>query len=211
MSEAVLDDRGRRRDDVVVARQDRKYATLSLITGALAFASAAMLVWEHLQLFKDASHVSVCDVNALLNCGTVMRTPYAEAFGFPNPYLGLVGYSIVLTTAFVLFAGARLNRWYWIALNIGHFLAFCFIVWLWFNTTFVINALCIFCMIVWIMQSILLVRTTAHNVATGVIPAPQHVRETVSGWSWFTVVLIEVLMFGIIFIRFFDMIVGMFS
>ncbi len=189
---------------------DKKYAVLSLICGVIAFASSAMLVYEHLQISKDAAHVSVCDVNSLLNCGTVMRTPFAEVFGFPNPYIGLVGYAITITISTAILAGARFSRWYWVALNIGHFLAFCFILYLWFNTTFVINALCLFCMFVWIMQTILVMRTTARNVVAGVIPASQHLRNLAEGWSWFTVVLVFVLLFGIIIIRFFDVIVGMF-
>lgn len=194
-----------------IERTDRNYAILSFICGLLAFASSAMLVYEHLQIAKDAAHVSVCDVNALLNCGTVMRTPFAEAFGFPNPYIGLVGYAIILTVATAIFAKARFSRWYWLCLNIGHVLAFCFIVYLWFNTTFVINALCLFCMIVWIMQTLLMVRTTARNVIAGVIPAPAHIREAVGGWSWFAAVLIYVLIFGIIIIHFFDIILAMFT
>lgn len=169
-----------------------------------------MLVYEHLQIAKDASHVSVCDMNAILNCGTVMRTPFAEAFGFPNPYIGLVGYAITITIATAILAGARFSRWYWLCMNVGHVLAFCFILYLWFNTTFVIGALCLFCMIVWIMQTILMTKTTAYNIQTGVIPAPEHIRHAVAGWSWFVVILIFVLLFGIIIIHFFDQIINSF-
>ena len=179
----------------------KRYAILSLLVGAIAFAASAMLVYEHLQIAKDASHVSVCDMNAILNCGTVMRTPFAEVFGFPNPYIGLVGYAITITLATVLLTGAHFSRWYWICMNIGHFLAFCFIVYLWFHTTFVIGALCLFCMIVWIMQIILLAKTVSHSIQTGVIPAPTHIRQVVGGWSWFGIVLIFVLLFGIIVIH----------
>ncbi|MEU7991836.1 vitamin K epoxide reductase family protein [Rothia amarae] len=191
-------------------KADTRYAILSLLTGILAFASSAMLVYEHLQIAKDASHVSVCDMNAILNCGTVMRTPFAEAFGFPNPYIGLVGYAITITIATAMLAGARFSRWYWLCMNVGHVLAFCFILYLWFNTTFVIGALCLFCMIVWIMQTILMVKTTAYNIQTGVIPAPEHIRHAVAGWSWFVVILIFVLLFGIIIIHFFDQIINSF-
>lgn len=191
-------------------KADTRYAILSLLTGILAFASSAMLVYEHLQIAKDASHVSVCDMNAILNCGTVMRTPFAEAFGFPNPYIGLVGYAITITIATAMLAGARFSRWYWLCMNVGHVLAFCFILYLWFNTTFVIGALCLFCMIVWIMQTILMAKTTAYNIQTGVIPAPEHIRHAVAGWSWFVVILIFVLLFGIIIIHFFDQIINSF-
>lgn len=192
------------------AKIDRQFAWIALVGGLIAFASAGMLVYEHLQIFMDAGHVSICDVNALLNCGTVMRTPQAEAFGFPNPFIGLVGFSIVITTAMALFAGAKFKRWYWIGMQLGLTFAFCFILWLWFQTTFNINALCIFCMFVWIVTTMMFVQLTVRNVVTGVIPAPAHLRETLPGWSWFTIILIYILIFGIITIRFWHIIIGMF-
>ncbi len=197
-------------DYPLFSRLDRNFAILSLITGALALASAIVLVYERMQVYIDPNHQSICDINAILNCGTVMRTPYAEAFGFPNPFIGLVGYTIVLTISMALLAKARFANWFWICMNIGHLLAFAFVCYLWFNTTFNINALCIFCMVVWLMQTFLLVRVTARNITAGVIPAPEHIREAAQGWSWFVIVLIVVVIYGIIVIRFFDQIVGMF-
>ncbi|MDO4253402.1 MAG: vitamin K epoxide reductase family protein [Rothia sp. (in: high G+C Gram-positive bacteria)] len=187
---------------------DRSFALLSLLTGIIALVSTSMLVYERLQIYMDASHVSVCDVNALLNCGTVMRTPYAEVFGFPNPFIGLVGYSIVITIAAALLAGARFRPWFWWSMALGHLLAFAFILYLWYNTTFEINALCLFCMIVWVMQIILFVKVVARNIAV-FGPANPALVQPIAGWSWFVVVLILTLMFGIIIIRFFDVIVNM--
>ena len=72
--------------------QRRRLAWLMVVTGAVGFFAAAMLVWERLQIYVDAGHVSSCDLNSLVNCGTVMRTSQAAAFGFPNPLIGIVAY-----------------------------------------------------------------------------------------------------------------------
>ncbi|WP_237187880.1 vitamin K epoxide reductase family protein [Rothia nasimurium] len=193
------------------AQADRSLGFFTLLPGLLAFASAGMLVYERLQIYMDAGHKSVCDLNALLNCGTVMRTWQAEVFGFPNPFIGIAGYAIVLTIATALMAGARFSRWYWVAMQVGHTLAMAFVVWLWYNTTFEINALCLFCMFVWIMQTAIFVKVTTRNIQAGVIPAPTSIREAAPNWTWFSIALIYILLFGIIFIRFFDVIMGMFS
>ena len=115
-------------------------------------------MYERLQIYIDAGHSTVCDINALLSCGTVMRTPQAEAFGFPNPFIGLVGFSIVVTIGAAIMAGARFKKWFWVCMNIGLAAATAFIMWLWYQTTFQINALCLFCMIVWVMTITLFVR-----------------------------------------------------
>lgn len=188
---------------------NRRLGCWLICAGLIALASAAILVYERLQIYVDAGHTTVCDINGLLSCGTVMRTPQAEAFGFPNPFIGLVGFSIVVTIGAAILAGAQFKRWFWICLNIGLGAAAAFIMWLWFETTFHINALCLFCMIVWVMTITLFVKTTVRNISAGVIPASPSVRESARAWSWFAIGLWLILIFGIIVIRFFDVIMGM--
>lgn len=188
---------------------DRRLGWWLICAGLIALASAATLVYERLQIYVDAGHTTVCDINGLLSCGTVMRTPQAEAFGFPNPFIGLVGFSIVVTIGAAILAGAQFKKWFWICLNIGLGAATAFIMWLWFETTFHINALCLFCMVVWVMTITLFVKTTVHNISAGVIPASLSVRESARAWSWFAIGLWLILIFGIIVIRFFDVIMGM--
>ena len=188
---------------------DRQLGFWLVSAGLIALISSAILVYERLQIYIDAGHSTVCDINALLSCGTVMRTPQAEAFGFPNPFIGLVGFSIVVTIGAAMMAGAQFKKWFWVCTNIGLAAATAFIMWLWYQTTFQINALCLFCMIVWIMTITLFVKTTVRNVSAGVIPAAQSMRESARGWSWFAISLWLILVFGIIVIRFFEVIVNM--
>lgn len=188
---------------------DRQLGFWLIGAGLIALISSAILVYERLQIYIDAGHSTVCDINALLSCGTVMRTPQAEAFGFPNPFIGLVGFSIVVTIGAAMMAGAQFKKWFWVCMDIGLAAATAFIMWLWYQTTFQINALCLFCMIVWVMTITLFVKATVRNVSVGVIPASQSVRESARGWSWFAISLWVILIFGIIVIRFFEVIVNM--
>lgn len=189
--------------------RESSFAWLLVITGAVGFIASSVLVFERLQVFLDPGHKSSCDISALLNCGTVMRTPQAELFGFPNPFIGLVAYAVILTIGMAVFAGARFSRWYWICVQIGVVLGSLFTFWLWYQTTFQIDALCMYCMIVWIAQTALAVNVTMRNIRTGVIPVSSRVGETLPGWSWFLVVMILLVLFGIIFIRFFSNIIAM--
>ena len=188
---------------------DRQLGFWLVGAGLIALISSAILVYERLQIYIDAGHSTVCDINALLSCGTVMRTPQAEAFGFPNPFIGLVGFSIVVTIGAAMMAGAQFKKWFWVCMNIGLAAATAFIMWLWYQTTFQINALCLFCMIVWVMTITLFVKTTVRNVSAGGVPAAQSMRESARGWSWFAISLWLILIFGIIVIRFFEVIVNM--
>ncbi len=183
-------------------RADRRWGLVALVTALLGFYGAATLVHERLQLFLDADHRTSCDINSWLSCGTVMRTPQAEAFGFPNPFIGIVAYAVVLAVALAVLAGARFAAWYWWGVQIGVTLGWVFVLWLWFQTTFEINALCLYCMLVWVVHTVLLVHTTARNLRAGVLPAPAAVARGAEQWAWFVSAALLVLIFGTVLIRF---------
>jgi uncharacterized membrane protein len=197
-----LDDSPALRADLGPAPADRRWGLVALVTAAFGFYGAATLVHERLQLFLDAGHRTSCDINSWLSCGTVMRTPQAEAFGFPNPFIGIVAYGIVLAVALAVLAGARFAPWYWWCVQAGVTLGWAFVLWLWWQTTFEINALCLYCMLVWIMQTVLLVHTTARNLGAGVIPAPAAVARAAGSWAWFASAALLVVIFGTVLVRF---------
>ncbi|ALU40346.1 vitamin K epoxide reductase [Kocuria flava] len=183
-------------------RPDRRWAGVALAAAVLGFYGAATLVYERLQLFLDAGHRTSCDINSWLSCGTVMRTPQAEAFGFPNPFIGIVAYAVVAVIAAAVLAGARFAAWYWWCVQIGVTLGWAFVLWLWWQTTFEINALCLYCMLVWVVQTVLFAHTTARNLEAGVLPAPAALRRAGGAWAWFASAVLLVLVFGTVFVRF---------
>ncbi|MCD1143659.1 vitamin K epoxide reductase family protein [Kocuria sp. LUK] len=183
-------------------RPDRRWALVALAAAVLGFYGAATLVYERLQLFLDAGHRTSCDINSWLSCGTVMRTPQAEAFGFPNPFIGIVAYAVVAVIAAAVLAGARFAAWYWWCVQIGVTLGWAFVLWLWWQTTFEINALCLYCMLVWVVQTVLFAHTTARNLEAGVLPAPAALRRAGGAWAWFASAVLLVLVFGTVFVRF---------
>ena len=65
----------------------------------------------------------------------LLRTGHADTpefvFGFPNMFIGIVAFAVIITTAMGILAGARFARWYWLGLQAGVTLGFAFVVWLW--------------------------------------------------------------------------------
>ena len=84
--------------------------------GVLGLTAAFVLTVEKIALLKDPAYVPTCSVNPVLSCGSVMRTPQAGVFGFPNPLLGVAGFAVVTTVGVALLAGARFPRWLWLGL-----------------------------------------------------------------------------------------------
>ncbi|WP_240625059.1 vitamin K epoxide reductase family protein [Kocuria tytonicola] len=183
------------------SRSDRSWAVLAAVLSLVGFLSSAALVAERLAIFQDANHRASCDLNSWLSCGTVMRTPQAELFGFPNPFIGLVGYAVALTVAVGVLAGARYARWFWWLVWLGTAAGSVFTLWLWWQTTFQINALCLYCMVVWCAQTLLLTHTTARLRRAGVMGSGGPGAGS-AAWAWLIGIAVLVVVFGVIAVRF---------
>ncbi|WP_155344282.1 vitamin K epoxide reductase family protein [Acrocarpospora pleiomorpha] len=137
---------------------------LLTIGGLFGLAAAFTLAVEKIALLKDPSYVPTCSLNPVLSCGSVMSTPQAEAFGFPNPLLGIASFAILVTVGVVLVTGARPPRWFWLGLQAGVTFGAVFVHWLIYQSLYVIGALCPYCMVVWAVTIPLFWYVTLHNL-----------------------------------------------
>ena len=135
---------------------------LLLVSGLIGSLSAATLLIEKIALIKDPSYTPTCSINPVLSCGSIMSTPQAEVFGFPNPILGVFGFAVITTIGATLLAGGDPRAWLWVGLQVGATAGVVFVHWLIFQSLYVIGALCPYCMTVWVITIIIFTTTTAH-------------------------------------------------
>ena len=119
-----------------------------LVFGIVGLIAAFVLSVEEIHLLKNPDAVLSCSFNLVLDCSAVMKTWQANLFGFPNPFIGLMGYSVVITVAVVGLARAQLPKWFWRAAIICYGLGALFAYWLFFNSVYVIQVLCPWCLFV---------------------------------------------------------------
>jgi len=153
---------------------------LYLIGGSLAVISAAILTSDKIELLKNPHAHLNCNLNPIVACGSVIAKPQAEAFGFPNPYLGLAGFAAVATIGVAILAGGKFKRWFWLLVEAGVVFAVGFVTWLQFQSIFRINALCPYCMVVWTVTVPIFWYTTLYNLRTGTIRTPDKLRGFVA-------------------------------
>ena len=67
----------------------RSSALWVLIAGVVGLAAALTLTIEKIEILINPDYVPSCSINPVLSCGSVMITPQASAFGFPNPLIGI--------------------------------------------------------------------------------------------------------------------------
>jgi uncharacterized membrane protein len=182
----------------------RASAVWILIAGVVGLAAALTLTVEKIEILINPDYVPSCSINPVLSCGSVMITPQASAFGFPNPLIGIVAFSVVVVTGVLALAKVRLPRWYWVGLATGTLLGVVFVHWLIFQSLYRIGALCPYCMVVWVVTMSLLV--VVSSIAYR--PALQH-RQTGPGWvlfqwRWSIAALWFTAVFLLIMARFWD-------
>ena len=188
-------------------RLDRSTAMILIIGGALGLLAAVELTIEKVRVLSDSTYVPTCDINPVLSCGSVITTPQAEAFGFPNPILGLIGFSVAITLGVIIATGTTLPRWVWLGLNAGALLGFAFVQWLVWQSLYSIGALCPWCMVVWAVTAPIAIWVTAANLASGRIPAPdswQTSLEAIAGLRVFVLAGWYLTVLGLIFLRWQD-------
>ena len=188
--------------------RDRPFAWLLLITGVVGWLASGALVLEKLEVLKDPNHVTVCDVNPWISCGQVMQTPQSSVFGFPNMFIGIVAFAVIITTAMGMLAGAKFARWYWLGLQAGVTLGFAFVVWLWSQALYSIHILCPFCMVVWAAMIPLFVWVTVRNVSQGVIRLPAGPTRILGDSGWIITALLYVAVIATIFFAFIQVFIG---
>ena len=159
----------------------RRIALLLAIGGAIGLLAAAVLLIEKIELIEDPTYVPTCSINPVLSCGSVMSTDQAEAFGFPNPIIGVAGFAVVVTIGAGLLAGASFRRWFWLGLEGGVTFGVLFVHWLAFQSLYRIGALCPYCMVVWVAMIPIFLHVTLHNVRSGHLSVPTPLRRVVAG------------------------------
>jgi uncharacterized membrane protein len=128
-----------------------------LIAGVVGLTAAVTLTIEKIKLLENPAYVPSCSINPVLSCGSVMATPQASEFGFPNPLIGIVAFTVVVVVGVLAVAKVPLPQWSWAGLAAGTLLGVVFIHWLIFQSLYVIGALCPYCMVVWAITIPLLV------------------------------------------------------
>lgn len=172
-----------------------------LLTGTIGVVGSFMLLYERVLLWQDPDHVTACDVNPWVSCGEVMQSWQAATFGFPNIFIGVVGFPLVVLAAVTVLSAVRLPRWWWWGLQAGVTFAFGFCTWLWFSAVYSIGVLCPYCMVVWAGTIPLFVGVTAANLVRGTIPSSARVRRLTAEWWWVAVVLIYLIVLASIIVE----------
>jgi uncharacterized membrane protein len=135
-----------------------------LVFGVVGLAASFILGVEKIHLIENPNAQLTCSINLVLNCASVMQTWQSSLFGFPNPYIGMMAYPVVIAVAVAGLAGVRFPRPFMLAAQICYGLGLIFAYWLFFQSVYVIQILCPWCLFVTAATTILFDTLLRYNV-----------------------------------------------
>lgn len=180
-----------------------------LAFGIVGLIASFVLAVEEFHLLKNPDTILSCSFNLVLNCAGVMKTWQASVFGFPNMFIGLMAFPVVITVALLGLSRAVLPRWFYIGANIGYLLGLVFAYWLFFNSVYVIEILCPWCLVVTFTTTMLFATITHYNLRENMFSFSKSTNKKIqtflkSGYHKLAVASWVVAMIALVFLKFGD-------
>lgn len=155
----------------------------TILVGAVAgLVSAFVLSVEKIHLLQDPNATLSCTINIWLNCASVMKTWQASVFGFPNSFIGLMAYPVIITLAVAKLMGATLPRLFMALAQLGALLGVVFAYWLFFQSVYVIQVLCPWCLIVTVSTTLIFKTLLRYNLRENNFKLPSGAHKKVLGF-----------------------------
>jgi uncharacterized membrane protein len=153
-----------------------------LISSLIGLVASFVLAVEALELAKDPFADLGCNINAVLSCGTVGSSWQASLLGFPNAYLGLIAEPVVITLSVAALGGVRFPRWFMLSAQAVYFIGLAFAYWLFYQSYFVIGALCPWCLTITVTTTLVFASMTRINLLENNFRLSESAYRTVAGW-----------------------------
>lgn len=168
--------------DLPVVNRDMSGRTMGwvlIVFGLIGFAASLALAIEKVLKLAEPDRVASCSFNIFLDCSDAMASWQGGLLGFPNPFIGVAAFPVVVTTGVVLLVGARLPRWYWLCLFAGTVAALGLVIFLIYTSVSVLGKLCPYCMVVWVAVIPLFWFTLVYAVQERFISVSDSVRAVI--------------------------------
>ena len=182
----------------------RQTAWILAVGGIIGIFASIELIIQKIAVLSDPDFVPNCDINPILSCGSVISTEQASLFGFPNPVLGVIGFTIVIMFSALLFTGVEMPRLMWLGLNFGALAGMVFVIWLVSQSLYVIGALCPWCMVVWAVTIPIFWQVTTDNLASNKLSLGNGISEIIVTLKWILIAGSYLIIMALIFVRWQD-------
>lgn len=177
-----------------------------LIGALIGLVASFVLAVDAIVLAANPNAEFSCDINANISCGAVGVTWQANLLGFPNAFLGLISEPVVITVAIAALAGVVFPRWFMVTAQAFYSIGFIFAYWLFFQSYFVIGALCPWCLTITVTTTVVFFSITRINVMDSNLRfgrATSTIQSLVKSWvDVYLMIIVLAIMAAMVIVRY---------
>jgi uncharacterized membrane protein len=127
------------------------YAWVLSVGGALGLIAMTWQASERIHMLKNPGVSLNCNLNPIVDCGGVLGNKLAAVLGFPNAFLGMIFFAILMSSGLMLLSGSEFKKWYrHFVMGVATVLML-FSVWFFAVSLYILGKICIFCVGGWIV------------------------------------------------------------
>jgi uncharacterized membrane protein len=143
---------------------NKKQSLFLSIFSLIGLIPSFIITVEKGRLSADSDYSASCNISPLVSCTNIMESAQASAFGFPNSIMGIIGFTAIFTLGILGLLGSQIPKTVYVLANIGLLFSAAFSLWLWFQATYVLGAICLYCVVVWFASMMLFSHLTWFNI-----------------------------------------------
>ncbi|OYW44648.1 hypothetical protein B7Z28_00035 [Candidatus Saccharibacteria bacterium 32-45-3] len=149
------------------AHDDLAIFTVLFIASFIGLIASFVLSNEAVILARNENTVLACDLSSAVSCSAVGKHWSAEVFNFPNAFVGMISFSVMMTLAVAGILKVRFPRYFMLSAQAGAVVGVVFAGWMFYMSYVVIGALCPWCLLTDIAVLLSLYALNRYNVEQG--------------------------------------------
>ncbi len=127
------------------------YSLKLVVLSLIGLIAALWQAVERVNMLKDPSVPLACNINPVIDCGTILNHPLASLFGFPNAFIGIIMFSLLLSFGIVTLLDSDTKRAQHFLLTVAT-IVLLFSIWFFGVSVYLIGKICIFCIFIWLVS-----------------------------------------------------------
>ncbi len=134
---------------MVTSRLQTTYPWVLLGGSIVGLVASVWQAAERVQMLNDPGGALSCNLNPVIDCGTVLSNRWAALFGFPNAFIGIAMFAMLLMAGVLLASSGKPSRFFSHFLMGVSIILILFSFWFFGMSLYVIGKVCLFCIFIW--------------------------------------------------------------
>lgn len=140
------------KQDRVTTSLTKIYAWVLSVGGLIGLTAMTWQASERIHMLKNPGVSLNCNLNPIVDCGSVLGNKLSAVLGFPNAFLGMIFFAILVSSGLMLLSGSTFKGWYRYFVMFVATILMTFSVWFFGVSLYILGKICLFCVVGWIVS-----------------------------------------------------------